>query len=220
MLEIIICLALHCAISFALKYCCDKEIIWHNNESPKLHMPRLCDLDENCDVYTQQKYVDEVIIPSNAYFSMVSEISNFQEDDSGDLLIQLIIRLPAFLLVANAFRKADFFDFLWLNSLLAVVVCVAIIFVVSFIYNRTNLKLGSFKLSLSDIKKDFDYVKKYSEREFDMPEENALNNFIIKKHHSYISCIHYTIEKRYRLKKILETIAGWIYVLFIMRLPD
>lgn len=216
-IKILISLGLHFATSFAMKYCCDREIIWHNNETPpNLHMPKLYDLNEKCDVYKQQKYVDKVIIPSNNYFSMISDIEYYQKNDS--FILKMVVKLLTFLFVENTFRKTQITQYVWLNLIMGIVFYLLIILVVHIIYNRTRLKLGTFQLRVSELKKDFYYLREHCEWEFDVPEEKALNNFIIEKHHSYIRCVHYTIEKRYQLKKALETIVGWIYLLFIMRI--
>lgn len=221
MLEVIICLLFHCVMSLVFKYCYDKEIIWHNNEeAPNLHMPKLQDLDKKCNIYEQQRYVENVIIPSHDYFSKVADIEKAQECDSGDPLLQLMCWTPTFLLVANAFRKAQITPYTWSNIVIGIIVYSFIVFIVSIIYNRTSLKLGTFTLSVSDIEKRYHNIKDNSDWESGLSEENALNNFIIETHHNYIDRVHYTIEKRYRVKKVVEAIAGWFYVLFIMRVPD
>ena len=217
MLEVIICLVLHCAMSFVLKYCYDKEIIWHNNEnSPNLHMPKLHDLDKNCDVYDQQRYVEKVIIPSHDYFSKVADIKSFQENES---FYMLVCYAPMLLLVANAFRKAQITQYILLNVAIGIIVYALIIFIVSVIYNRTSLKLGTFTLSVSDIEKRYHNIKENSGWDSGLSEKNTLNNFIIEMHHNYIGCVYHKIEKRYRVRKVVESIAGWIYFLFIMRVP-
>lgn len=218
MLEVIICLVLHCVMSLVLKYCYDEEKIWHNDEiAPNLHMPKLHDLDENCSVYDQQRYVEKVIIPAHNYFSAVSDIEASQNNEP---LLELMCWTPTFLLVVNAFRKTQITPYIWLNIVIAIVVYALIILLVSAIYNRTRLKLGTFKLSVSDIEKRYHDIKDICSWEFDLSEENALNNFIIESHHSYISCVKHTIDKRYRVKKVVEAIAGWIYILFIWRIPN
>lgn len=218
MLEVVICSVLHCVMSLVLKYCYDKEIIWHNNEkAPNLHMPKLHDLDENCNVYDQQRYVEKVIIPANNYFSAISDIEKSQENDS---LLQLMCWTPTFLLLVNAFRKSQITPYIWLNIIIAIIVYALIILIVSAIYNRTKFKLGMFTASISDIKNHFYDIKEHCDWEFDTSEEAALNRFIIERHYSYINCVKHTINKRYRTKKVIETIAGCIYILFIMRIPD
>lgn len=218
MFEVIICLVLHCAVSFVLKYCYDEEKIWHNDEiAPHLRMPKLQDLEKECGVYDQQRYVDKVIIPSHDYFSVVSDVNTYQDNEP---MLQLMAWLPTFLLVPNAFRRAELFPYIWLDIVIGIIACILITVIVSMIYNRTRLKLGTFELSVSDIKNDFYYIKNHGGFEFDLSDTDALNNFIIEKHYDYIRCILYTVEKRYRVKKVVEVIAGLIYFLFIMRIPD
>ena len=218
MLEVIICLVLHCAMSLVLKYCYDEERIWHNDEeSPNLHMPTLRDLDKKCDIYDQQRYVEKVIIPSHDYFSCVSDIESSQKNES---LLQLMCWTPTFLLLVNAFRKSQITPYIWLNIIIAIIVYALIILIVSVIYNRTALKLGMFTSSISDIKKHFYDIWEHYGWDFDISEEAALNNFIIERHHGYISCVKHTIDRRYRVKKVVEAIAGTIYILFIWRIPN
>lgn len=223
MLEVIACVVLHCVMAFVLKYCYDEEFIWHKNEEvPNLHMPKLFDLSKECSLYNQQKYVEEVIIPANKYFSEVADIESFQENE---IMVQWIAWTPTFLLVANAFRKTQITPYLWLNIVIAITICVLIVFIVSMIYNRTRLKLGTFESSVSDLKKRFYDAREYcieNNIDFvcDISEENALNNHIIEVHHRYIHSVHYTIEKRYRVKKVVESVTGLIYVLFICRIPN
>lgn len=218
MLEVIVCLVLHCAVSLILKYCYDEEKIWHNDEiEPRLHMPKLQDLKNKCDIYVQQDYVEKVIIPSRDYFSAVSDINTYQDNEP---LLQLMAWLPTFLLVPNAFRRAEFFPYIWLDIVIGIIACVLLTVIISVIYNQTKLKLGTFELSISDIKNDFYYIQNHGGFQFDLSDENALNNFIIEKHYNYISFVHYTIEKRYRTKKVVEIISGLIYFLFIWRIPN
>lgn len=221
MFEVIICLVLHCVMSFVLKYCYDKEIIWHNDETkPRLHMPKLFDLVEDSSIYDKQNYVEKVIFPAKNYFSAVSDIEDSQNEDSGETMLHLIAWLPTFLLVANAFRRVEMFPYIWLDIVIGIIACILITFIVSMIYNRTKLKLGTFELSISDIKNDFYYIQNHGGFEFDLSDEDALNNFIIEKHYDYIRCVHYTISKRYSVRKIVEKITGVIYILFIWRIPD
>ena len=217
MLEIVLCLILHCVMSFVLKYCYDKEIIWHDNEeAPHLSMPKLYDLDKNCTVYDQQKYVENVIIPANDYFSDVSDIKASQNHDE---LLEMVAWAPTFLLVVNAFRKTLVTSYTLLNVFIGIGASVLITVTVSFIYNRTKFKLDSFQLSVAEIKEKFEYIRRNETQEFKVSDENALNNFIIDTHHSYIVCVKYTIDKRYQVKKVVQAITGLIYVLFIMRIP-
>lgn len=218
MFEVMICLILHCTMSFILNYCYDKEKIWNNNENaPHLRMPKLYDLDKNCTIYDQQRYVENVIIPANDYFSDVSNVETSQDNDA---LMQIVAWMPTFLLVINAFRRTFITSHMLLNILIGIGASVFIPLTVSFIYNRTKLKLGSFHLSVAEIKENFEYIRKNEAQEFKVSDENALNNFIIETHHNYIDCVKHTIDKRYRVKKIIEAVTGLIYILFIMRIPD
>ena len=219
MLEVVICLVIHCVISFLFKYCYDKEMIWQDSEEPpRLHMPKLYDLGENCSVYDQQKYVDEVICPSVTYFSKVSDINEMQKDY--EPVAKFTIWLSTFFLTGNAFRRAQITPYTWLNISFGVLACIITMLIISAIYKRTKLKLGAFKRSTSDLKREFYYIKENCSMDFDISEDDALNNFVIENHRNYISCVYYTIAKRYRARKTLEAIAIAIYALFIMRVPD
>lgn len=216
MLEVAISLILHCVLSFVFNYCYDEEKIWNDEIEPKLWMPKLHDLEKKSDVYVYQRYVEKVIIPSYDYFSAVSEVKNFQNKDA---FSPIVAWLSTLFFTANAFRKADIFPYMWLNAVIGIIAYVLIAIIVSMIYNKTKLKLGTFGTSLADIKKEYYRITDSCGREFDLSEENALNNFIIETHYRYIRYIHYSIEKRYRVKKVVEVIAGGIYILFIARMP-
>ena len=211
MLEFVVFCVLHCIMSFITKYCYDTVELWNLKETPpQIKMPSLYDLNENSSKYTQQQYVEQIILPSHDYFSKVSDINKFQ--DCINLGAFLCIT-PTFLLVAMAFPDFDFPKVL--EVIISILLPSLITLVVCLIYNCTGLKLKTFELTGSDLKKIYN---PYSE--FELTESSKQNNFYIEMHSEYVARIYSKISNRYRVRAVLEVLCGVYYLLVIKRFPD
>ena len=78
MVTVIILYIVWCICIFAIVYCHDKELIWHDLDytSKNIHigMPKLSDLLNSNDTI-RQTYVDKVISPAYLYFALRDDLN-------------------------------------------------------------------------------------------------------------------------------------------------
>ena len=83
-MQIIILYLLYCFTAFFLIFSRDKAKLWgelKTHDIPKLSMPNISDIDiENKHSWELQSYVDNFIIPSTLYFSLLNDIKKLQSD--------------------------------------------------------------------------------------------------------------------------------------------
>ena len=214
MLTLILFCVLHCIMSFLVKYCYDTVELWNLKETPpEIKMPTLYDLKENINIYNQQKYIEQVILPSHDYFAKISDIKRFQDCS---VLSAWMCMTPTFLLVSTTFLDFDLPKVM--KFILAILLPSILIFVVCVIYNRTSLKLKTFEFTRSKLKERYNQDGYFCE--FDISENSKQNNFNLEMHNEYIVRIYPKIANRYRVRLAIEFVCGIIYLLFIKRFPD
>ena len=208
---IVACLLFHFVMSFGFIYCSDTETLWKETDGrePHLYMPTLEHFGEH-KIAEQQEYVENVILPAHDYFKKVAEIEEAQRYDVGILyMFGSVINLIVFVCF---FEAANITDYFILNLIIAVALYALIIFLANWIYKRKHLNLGTFPitaLELEEMHKNYVEIAGFL---FDLPEKDSLNYFIIKKHRRYIDDVYSKIQKRYRAKKVTETIAAWLFI--------
>lgn len=218
-LQLILSIVLQFATAFLLKYCLHDVSIWNDNDNiPRLHQPKLSDLNDTDDAYTMQKYVEEVICPANVYFITVGRIKQRMGDSEYGFLYQLILHAFTCLIIGTILMEMNFIPIKWLCFVLALVISVLGTLLASFVYKRTALPIKPFEYSSTELREMFDRQKEY--KEFNISDENAFNNFVIGMHCHYIYFIEDKIVFRSCIRKVVFGAATLIYLLFFWRQPN
>lgn len=216
---IVACVLLHFILSLVFIYCYDTETLWKETDGrePHLYMPRLEHFGEH-KIEEQQKYVENVILPAHDYFKKVDEIKKAQDHDIA--IMYTFCWGSTFFLFLRFFSSASITDYTILNLIIAVALYALIIFLANWIYKRKHLNLGTFPITALELEEMHkDYVESAGFF-FDLQEKDSLNYFIIKEHNRYIDKVYDTIQKRYRIKKVAESILGFLYITFIFEIPS
>lgn len=98
-----------------------------------LSMPTLSSLEEHVDRNTEQKYIDEVIIPAHGYFIMRKSAEKY-DAYSGTLLTPFSILLPLHLIGKNVCSLS--IDLVW-KILLCSAMPLAIFFILAVLYRKS-----------------------------------------------------------------------------------
>lgn len=219
---------LHCFTAFALMFSCDKAKIWGDTEEPKLHMPRLADLQEeerlkfdkndteeewdrkqrtNDSIdwrsgMERQEYVEKVISPAYHYFMLKGEIEGLQSNCDDGFFPGLTLQLFSLLLIVQSLNRMEIFNSWIISLFVATVVCSVSCFIISWLYKNR------WRYTVMEIE---DFAYDYCDWS---------NNYIIEKHYEYLYSIKNTVYFRHAVRKILFDASWWIYLLFFFRVPE
>ena len=221
----ILSLAIYLFVAFVLMYCTDEAHIWKDNREIRLKKPSIHDLEGIEDKYILNKYIENTLIPAHNYFALKSRIDKIQDKDSTEgCLTTITLEIFSFLFVvrsaANMIPNGKFFDIpkvLYTILLFAITLGLCILgrYLIKILYTNKFMIL-SFGLDIEDLRNGF----VSEESEFGLDEEKQFNNYVILRHYHYLLFIEDTVQFRHSVYKIFSVVAGIVYFLFFMQIPD
>ena len=188
--------------------------------------PSLDDLKNDTEKLYVDKYIRDVILPSEHYYCLKNSISNYLKWN-GDLTLAMItLPFATFLLILQSFRRTFSIESKPLTFFISLAIAILLSVIARLIYYKTDsFKISYFRpyeysYTVSDLKEKYEREIQNEYDYFELSEDNRFNNFLVSELTSYMESIAHTMHIRCALRKALIYIGGAIYIIFFFRIPN
>lgn len=230
MLLFILTLLLNAFCFFIILYATDKPTaltqICDGTFPISFKQPSLDDLKKDTNDIYVNKYIHEVVLPSEHYYYIKKSISSLLETNS-DLIFSILTLLSStFFLTWQSFRKTFPIESRLLTFLISLVIVILISLIVSLIYYKTtSCKIPYFRpyeygYTISDLKEKYEREIQNKYDYFELSEDNRFNNFLVSELTSYMESIAHTMHIRCAVRNALTSIGILVYIIFFFRIPN
>ena len=188
--------------------------------------PSLDDLKNDTEKLYVDKYIRDVILPSEHYYCIKNNISNYLKWN-GDLTLAMItLPISTFLLILQSFRRAFPIESKPLSFFISLAIAILLSVIAGLIYYKTtSYKIPYFRPyeyshTISDLKEKYEREIQNKYDYFELSEDNRFNNLLVSELTSYMESISHTMHIRCALRKALIYIGGAVYIIFFFRIPN
>lgn len=183
--------------------------------------PSLKDLTKDIDDIYVERYMRDVILPSEHYYYLKNNLASYLKLNSDFTIAMLTLPISTFLLILQSFRKMSIIDSKPATLFISLAIAIFLSVIVSLVYYKTPyFRPYEYERDISDLRKKYELETQGEYDYFGLSEENRFNNFLISEFTSYMKINEHTIHIRYALRRVLIYIGGAIYFVFFFRIPN
>lgn len=230
MLIFILTLLLHAFCCFLILYATDepKALTQMCNGTFSIHFkrPSLDDLKKDTENIYVNKYIREVVLPSEHYYYILATIKCYLNWDADLTLATITLPFATFLLILQSFRRTFSIESKPLTFFISLAIAILLSVIARLIYYKTDsFKISYFRpyeysYTVSDLKEKYEREIQNEYDYFELSEDNRFNNFLVSELTSYMESIAHTMHIRCALRKALIYIGGAVYIIFFFRIPN
>lgn len=213
MVQITLGLLLGTAFIFLCMYTFDDGIVWEPPRDIRLRQPSLSDIDRS-DPHLADEYIKHEICPAYHYFILRNELEEPFRGSGSEIFSGIYLIAPCALLAASGLRSSGLIK----SRALCIAISVAALFLLGFLVRllyRRYLEIPRYEYSPEDFSRDREHLAQFP-FEYGETLDAALNNYAIRKHHSYLSSLRKTVRTRIALRRILIFLGMISYVLLFL----
>lgn len=225
MLIFILTLLLHMFCYFLILYAADmpKSLskLCDGTFPISFKQPSLKDLKKDIDDIYIERYMHDVILPSEHYYYLRNNLASYLELNGDFTIAMFTLPISTFLLILQSFRKMSIIDSKPATIFISLAIAIFLSVIVHLVYYKTPyFRPHEYERNISDLKKEYELETQGKYDCFGLSEENRFNNFLMNEFTSYMKINEHTIHIRYALRRISIYIGGAIYIVFFFRIPN
>lgn len=201
-----------------MPYCMATPYIWkYRTPEISLSKPEITDVIDISDTSTVNKYVKEVICPSECYFTLKFKTKKLLDDISNLWLPMMSLQIGLTLLLWNLSYRL-FPDSFISNihnfgaDIIICLLCFVLYFVITFIYAIIFPKDYFEYYDEDKLRKRFVYDQSNNY----IHETKAFNNYVIYEHNKYLESIYSSVKSKRNIARAVAIAELVVFLLIII----
>lgn len=167
-----------------------------------------------------EEYTEDAILPATEYFLLVDKYKwAYKATENNAPIISLLFTMPLSFVLSVKFLHDCFY--LYLDIILCFLIILFVFIAFKVIYNlfiRKKIKIPAFNFDFKKITAEFEEDQKYDGTKYKnmISKKSKLNNYIISRHHLYLSKNYTDFKKRETVSTAALVFSAMIFILCLI----